>query len=128
MSLTPDWSGKTILVVEDEEINRFFFKSALQITNANVLFASNGIEGVKMALNIQNIDCVLMDIRLPEMDGYRATKDIKAVRRDLPIIVQTAYALTNERVRAFDSGCDAYISKPIKISVLFDVLKKYLTD
>jgi len=123
---TPDWSNKTILVVEDEDINQFFFKSALQITNANVIFASNGREGINEALTNMNIDCILMDIRLPEVNGYEATQSIKAVRADLPIIVQTAYALNNERLLAWEAGCDEYITKPVKISVLYEVLSRYL--
>lgn len=123
---TPNWSKKTILVVEDEEINRFFFKTALQFTNANLLFAENGREGIEIALHNQQVDCVLMDIRLPEIDGYQATKAIKDQRGNLPIIVQTAYALSNERLKAIQSGCDEFLPKPIKIETLYHVLKKYL--
>ena len=126
MTDTPNWSEKTILVVEDEEITRFFYKTALQITNANLLFAENGKVGIEMALNNLQIDCILMDIRLPLVDGYQATKYIKNERRDLPIIVQTAYALSNERLKAIQSGCDEFLPKPIKIETLYDVLKKYL--
>lgn len=126
MTDTPNWSKKTILVVEDEEINRFFFKTALQFTNANLLFAENGREGIEMALQNNQVDCVLMDIRLPEVDGYQATKSIKDGRQNLPIIVQTAYALSNERLKAIQSGCDDFLAKPIKIETLYDVLKKYL--
>ena len=123
---TPNWSKKTILVVEDEEITRFFFKTALKITNANLLFAENGQEGIDIALANQHIDCVLMDIRLPIIDGYQATKSIKNERQNLPVIVQTAYALSNERLKAIQSGCDEFLPKPIKIETLYDVLKKYL--
>lgn len=126
MGKTPDWSAKTILVVEDEEVNRYFFKTALGMTNANVLFAENGWEGVAMTEKYKEIDCVLMDIRLPGIDGYEATRHIKKTRSNLPIIAQTAYALSNDRLKAFDSGCDEFISKPIKIGNLFDVLSKYI--
>jgi CheY-like chemotaxis protein len=127
METTPDWSDKTILVVEDEEVNRFFYKSVLKTTNAKILFANDGDEGVKIALSGTHIDCVLMDIRLPKMNGFEAIKNIKKNNKKLPIIVQTAYALTNERVLAYDSGCDDYITKPIRINILFNVLKKYLS-
>lgn len=123
---TPDWSKKTILVVEDEEVNRFFFKTALKFTNANLLFAENGKDGIEIALQNMQIDCVLMDIRLPEVNGYQATQSIKNIRKGLPIIVQTAYALSNERMKAIQSGCDEFLSKPIKIETLYEVLKKYL--
>ncbi|MDA3929625.1 MAG: response regulator [Prolixibacteraceae bacterium] len=126
MSETLNWKEKTILVVEDEEVNRYFFKTALKMTHVNLLFAVDGWEGVTMAHQNRNIDCVLMDIRLPGIDGYEATRHIKAERQDLPIIVQTAYALTNDRNKAFESGCDEFISKPIKLVNLLEVLKKYI--
>lgn len=124
----PNWSDKTILIVEDEEINRFFFKTALRVTNVNLLFANNGFEGIEMALKNDHIDCVLMDIRMPIIDGYEAMKKIKEERKHLPIIVQSAYALSHERKKAFDSGCNDYISKPISISILFSILEKYLAN
>lgn len=126
MDNIPDWSDKTILVVEDEDINCFFFKSVLKETKAKLLFANNGDDGVNIALSGTHIDCVLMDIRLPKMNGFEATKKIKMANKELPIIVQTAYALSHERMLAYESGCDAYITKPIKINILIDVLRKYL--
>jgi two-component system cell cycle response regulator DivK len=124
----PNWSDKTILIVEDEEINRFFFKMALRVTNVNLLFANNGFEGIEMALNNDKIDCVLMDIMMPIVDGYEAIMKIKEVRKTLPIIAQSAYSLSQERKRAFDSGCDDFISKPIDIGILFSLLEKYLVN
>jgi two-component system, cell cycle response regulator DivK len=122
----PNWSDKTILIVEDEEINRFFFKTALRVTNVNLLFANDGFEGIDIALKNYHIDCILMDIRMPVMDGYEAMKRIKKERKELPIIVQSAYALSHERKKAFESGCDDYISKPIRLEILFDILKRYI--
>lgn len=128
MQEAPDWKGKTILIVEDEEVNQFFFKTALKITNADLLFAMDGGQSVELVEKHPDIDCVLMDIRLPYMDGYEATKRIKAMRPKLPVIVQTAYALSNDRVKAIDAGCDLFLSKPIKLDLLFDVLDKYLNN
>jgi two-component system, cell cycle response regulator DivK len=122
----PDWSKKTILVVEDEAFTRFFYNKALQLTGVNLLFAENGAEGMKMATENKEIDCVLMDIRMPIADGYEATRMIKSIKKDLPIIVQTAYVLSNERLLAFQAGCDEFISKPIRLEVLFKLLRKYL--
>lgn len=124
----PNWSEKTILVVEDEEVNRFFFETALKMTKVNILFAETGWEGLTIAEKHPEIDCILMDIRLPGIDGYEVTRKIKKKRRDLPIIAQTAYALSNDRIKAFDSGCDEFLSKPIKLGVLFEVIKKYMGD
>jgi two-component system, cell cycle response regulator DivK len=125
---TPDWKGKTILIVEDEEVNQFFFKTALRITNARLLFAMDGGQGVQLVEQHPDIDCVLMDIRLPLMDGYEATQKIKEMRPKLPVIVQTAYALSNDRAKAIDAGCDLFLSKPIKLDLLFEVLDKYLNN
>lgn len=125
---TPDWKGKTILIVEDEEVNQFFFKTALKFTNARLLFAMDGGQGVQLVEQHPDIDCVLMDIRLPLMDGYEATQKIKEMRPKLPVIVQTAYALSNDRAKAIDAGCDLFLSKPIKLDLLFEVLDKYLNN
>lgn len=128
MMAIPNWSDKTILIVEDEEINRFFFKTALRVTNVTILFANDGLEGINIALNNKNIDCVLMDIRMPVIDGYEAMIQIKKDRKNLPIVVQSAYALSNERKKAFDSGCDDYIAKPINLDTLFSTLKRFLNN
>jgi CheY-like chemotaxis protein len=122
----PDWSNKTILIVEDEEIISFFFETALRPTKAKLLFAINGSEGIKIALGSTGVDCILMDIRMPITDGYEAMKAIKAEKKDLPIIVQTAYALAHDRKKAIESGCNEYLTKPMRIDVLFTILGKYL--
>jgi two-component system, cell cycle response regulator DivK len=122
----PDWSDKTILIVEDEEIIRYFFDVSLRPTNATLLFANNGYEGIEKALNTESIDCVLMDIRMPITDGYEAMKAIRKEKKDLPIIVQTAYALAHDRKKALEAGCNEYIAKPVKIDTLFSILAKYL--
>jgi two-component system, cell cycle response regulator DivK len=126
MRQLPNWKGKTILIVEDEEVARFFFKTALDPTGASLLFAVNGAEGVQLARDYESIDCILMDIRLPIMDGYEATRIIKEYYPKKPLIVQTAYVLSNERNKAFDSGCDDFVSKPVILDVLYKVLEKYL--
>ncbi|MBN2263500.1 MAG: response regulator [Prolixibacteraceae bacterium] len=126
MEQIPSWVGKTVLVVEDEEVARYFYKTALQNTGVKVLFAVNGAEGVRIASETEKIDCILMDLRLPVMDGYEATRNIKAMYPNIPLIVQTAYVLSNERLKAFQSGCDEFISKPVSLRTLFTVLHKYL--
>jgi two-component system, cell cycle response regulator DivK len=124
--VTPDWSSKTILIVEDEEIIRYFYDISLKATKANLIFANNGYEGIEKALTNDKIDCVLMDIRMPVTDGYEAMKAIRKEKTDLPIIVQTAYALAYDRKKAYEAGCSEYIAKPVKLDVLFSVLEKYL--
>lgn len=122
----PDWSNKTILIVEDEEIIRYFFEISLRPTNAKLIFANNGSEGIEKAISYEAIDCVLMDIRMPITNGYEAMKSIREKRKDLPIIVETAYALAHDRKLAIEAGCNDYIAKPVKIDVLYSILGKYL--
>ena len=70
------------------------------------------------------IDLVLMDIKLPVLDGMEATRQIKKIRPELPIVMQSAYALNNERARALEAGCDEYLSKPIQIELLLEKIEQ----
>ena len=121
-----DYSGKTILIAEDEKSNFDFLKILLTRMNINVLWAQDGIEAVHLCETDPSIDLVLMDIKMPRLNGYDATKQIKMKRPDLPIIAQTAYAMLSDQMDSEKSGCDAYLSKPIKIAQITEVLEKYL--
>lgn len=121
-----DWSDKMILIVEDVEANHLFISSALKKTNAKMLWAKNGKEAVKMVIENPDINLVLMDIRLPELDGYEATRQIKEFRKNLPIIAQTAYVMSNEKGKVLQAGCDDLITKPIRLKVLLETVSKYL--
>jgi len=118
--------GKTILIVEDDEDSRYFFEKALGKTKANLFFVRDGVEALEMFREINEIDLVLMDIRLPRMDGIEATYKIKEINPEIPVIVQSAYALQSAQDEAIKSGCDEYITKPIKIATLLTLLKKHL--
>lgn len=107
------WSDKIILVVEDIELNFMYINEILEPTGAIIVHAENGKIAVDYCLNNENIDIVLMDILMPVLDGYDATRQIKMFRKDLPIIAQTAYALTEDRGKAMNAGCDDFIAKPI---------------
>ena len=126
-STKDDWKGKKILVVEDEETNYLFLEVLLKKTGATILHAVTGKEAVDIARSNPDIDIVLMDIQLPEMDGYEATKIIKAFNPGLPIITQTGYALSGDDKKAFDAGADEYISKPIITKKLLRMMRKYLS-
>lgn len=121
-----NWSDKLILIVEDVEANHLFISSALSRTNAKMMWAKNGKDAVKLALENPDIDLVLMDIRLPELDGYEATRQIKAFRKTLPIIAQTAYVMSNEKGKVLQAGCDDLITKPIRLKVLLETVAKHL--
>jgi two-component system, cell cycle response regulator DivK len=118
--------GKTIMIVEDEGVNQFFFEKALKKTQANLFFVNNGREAIEMIQENSEIDLVLMDVRLPGMNGIEATAKIKQIDPEMPIIIQTANALPDIYDRAMESGCNEFITKPIKIETLLTILKKYL--
>jgi len=118
----------TILVVEDEELNYLFMEILLKRIRSdfNVLHAKHGREAVEICRINPGIDLILMDLKMPIMDGYEATKKIKEIYPKLPIIAQTAYTTDNKREMAFDSGCVDYITKPVEESVLRDIIDKYV--
>jgi CheY-like chemotaxis protein len=118
--------GKTILIAEDEAVSRFLFEKALKKTKANLFFVKNGKEAVEMVKENSEIDAVIMDIRLPLMDGLEATTKIKALIPELPVIIQSAYAMQSTREEALESGCDDFITKPIKVETLLAILHRHL--
>lgn len=120
-----DMEPLNVLVVEDEEINYMYLKELMIDYNIRFIHVVDGNSAIEICKTNENIDLVLMDIRLPGMSGYDATKRIKSFRPNLPVIAQTAYALAGDRERAFDAQCDGYLSKPIKKDALLGVLKQY---
>ncbi len=123
-----DWSAKTILVVEDVEINFVFLETILEPTNISIFHVDNGLEAVEMCKTIADIDIVLMDIQLPGIDGHEATRRIKEFRKELVIIATTAYAMSEDRQKSIDAGCDDYISKPIKRPLLFEKISNFFEN
>lgn len=122
-----DFKNKVILIVDDEEVNYLILNELLTVWGATTLWAKNGKEAVDLVNSInQNIDAVLMDIRMPVMDGYAATMEIKQINPKIPIIAQTAYASEEDRLKAEAAGCNGYITKPIETSVLSEVLEIFL--
>jgi len=115
----------TILVAEDDEINYLYIKEIFRGTGARLIHAVNGKEAVEICQNNSNIDIVLIDIKMPVMNGYEAIKRIREFRPDLPIIAQTAFALSNEMLKAFNAGSNDYISKPYKKEQLLAMVSKY---
>jgi len=118
--------GKTILIAEDEAVSRFLFEKALKKTKANLFFVKNGVEAVEMVKENTEIDAVIMDIRLPLMDGLEATAKIKGLIPEMPVIIQSAYAMQSTREEALESGCDDFITKPIKVETLLAILHRHL--
>jgi two-component system cell cycle response regulator DivK len=115
---------KTILVVEDTELNIDLITQLLE-DDYNLLFARDGSQGVDMALQ-NNPDLILMDISLPIMDGYIATRKIREVKKTVPIIGLSAHAMSGHERSAIDAGCTDYLTKPIDDELLLKKLKEYL--
>ncbi len=121
-----DWRNKTILIVEDEQNNFIYLSEIIKRTGAKVLEANNGQQSYELIQKNPEINLVLMDLMMPEMNGYEATRKIKALRPSLPIIAQTAYTMAKEKKKSLESGCDGYISKPYNPPVLLDLIHNFL--
>jgi len=119
-------SNKTILIVEDDENNYLFIEETLRKTKMKTIWASNGKEALEHISTNKDIDIVLMDIRMPIMDGYTATREIKKIRPQIPIIAQTAYAATEEKSKSIEAGCNAYLTKPISSTALLQTISEFL--
>jgi PAS domain S-box-containing protein len=118
----------TILIAEDEAINYLYLDTLLKNFELNLktLHAENGQEAVEMCKENSKIDFVLMDLKMPIMTGFEATKQIKEFRPNMLIVAQTAYSTKDEKEEAFSAGCDDFISKPISKETLHKVMNKYL--
>ena len=123
-----DWKKFTILVVEDVETNMLFIKAAIEKTGINILWSRDGMEAIEKVQKDKLIDVVLMDLRMPNLDGFRATEVIKSVRKDLPVIAQTTFTDEMDKDRVFEAGCDAYLAKPIRLDTLLETIGKFLPD
>ncbi len=120
-----NWTGKTILIAEDEPANAAYLQEVLKITNVSVLLASNGKEAVNKVRN-NKVDLILMDIKMPEMNGFQASKEIKLFDQNIPIISQTAYAMPGEKEKSKDAGMIDHLIKPIKPKLLLNVIEKHI--
>jgi signal transduction histidine kinase/CheY-like chemotaxis protein len=115
--------GKTVLIVDDVEWNYKYLEALVRkLTKADVLWAKNGFEAVDICKDHPEICLVLMDIQMPKMNGYEATKLIIEFRPDLPVIAQTAYVMSNEKENCYAAGCRGFLSKPIDKSEMIKIL------
>jgi len=117
--------NSVILVVEDDKANINYIKEILKRAGISFALAENGQEAVEICRNQKNIFLVLMDLKMPVMDGYQATRQIKNFRADLPIVAQTAFAFEEEKQKVLNSGFDNYISNPFNREELLRIIKEY---
>ncbi len=121
------FKGKSILIVEDDKLVCDYIRKVLGETGAVLKFASNGREALQMVKKKNGLDLILMDIRMPEMNGYEAARAIKELRTDIPIIAQTAYIFSHDEETSLQNGYDDYLPKPIRPRNLMHMLNKYLS-
>ena len=121
------WADKKIHVVEDTDANYILIEAMLKLQGmANLTRSVNGRQAIDYIKNHPDVDLVLMDIQLPDIDGYAATKQIRTFNTKVPIIAQTAYAMYADVVKAMEAGCNDFIAKPIKMNKMLSLLEKYL--
>ena len=120
--------SKKILVIEDHEDNRRIVRDLLSTTDYELIEAKTAGEGVA-AVSEHRPDLILMDIQLPDFDGYEATRRIKANPdfNAIPIIAVTSYALSGDDTKAFDAGCDAYVTKPFSPRALLKKISEFIS-
>jgi PAS domain S-box-containing protein len=116
------WEGKKLLIAEDDHSNYYFLYEALKDTGAEILWSKDGEETLELVRENPDLDLVLMDINMPLINGYECTRIIKREKPDLPVVAQTAYAMSGEREISREAGCDGYLSKPIKVKELLETL------
>lgn len=123
-----EWIGKKLLVVDDEELNWIFIRDLLTPTQAKLIWAKNGKEAVDIYQYDPNIDLILMDFRMPVMNGFEATKTIRSFDSEIPIIALTAYAHEEEKDLILHAGCNAFLSKPVSNDQLFKTVNHFLIN
>jgi CheY-like chemotaxis protein len=122
----PDLKNTTLLIAEDIESNYSLIEAMLRKTGALLLWAKSGEEAIRLASENLEVSLILMDIRMPGINGYEATRSIKKIRPKLKIIAQTAYTMPEEIAKCIEAGCDGYISKPISKIKLYDVIRQMI--
>jgi PAS domain S-box-containing protein len=121
----PIVSRLKILIVEDDEASKMFLSILTKDYSRELLQASNGLEAIEICRNNPDIDLILMDINIPEMSGYNATRQIRQFNQEVVIIAQTAYGLVGDREKSIQAGCNDYISKPIDKGKLIELIHMY---
>ncbi|MBN2763230.1 MAG: PAS domain-containing protein, partial [Bacteroidales bacterium] len=122
-----EWRHRKILIAEDDDLNYEFLYAILEPTSVSIERAIDGIQAVKLCQESE-FDLILMDIRLPNLDGLQATRQIREYGLKLPIIAQTAYAMANDKEECLAAGCDDYVPKPVDKESLLHKLSRYLTE
>ena len=126
LSFQADWSGKTCLLVDDNKDILLYLNRVLSDTNIKTISARSGIEALEIVKSTPGIDLVLLDMQMPEMNGIEATKELRKIRKDIPIIAQTAFIFEDDKDIILEAGCDACLIKPIRKDHLLTVMSSFL--
>lgn len=116
----------TILIAEDDDLSYQYLEVILKQKNIRLFRAKNGLEAIQLLKQNPDISLILMDIKMPEMDGLEATREIRKFNKKIPVIAQTAYALSGDKENSIQAGCTGYLTKPIQTTELFSILDNYL--
>ena len=125
-SLPLNWTRRKCLLVDDNKDVLLYLNRVLLDTGINILTARSGIEAIEIVKNVPDIDVVLLDMQMPEMNGIEATREIRKIRRDIPIIAQTAFIFEDDKDIILEAGCDACLIKPIRKDHLLTVMSSFI--
>jgi hypothetical protein len=123
---TLNWSSKKCLVVDDNKDMLIYLNRILLDTGATIITARSGLEAIELIKEFPDIDVVLLDMQMPEMNGIEATKEIRKIRKNLPIIAQTAFVFEDDKDIILEAGCDACLIKPIRKDQLLTVMTSFV--
>ena len=117
----------TLLIAEDEDVSSELLLAYFNDVVDKIIIVRDGKEAIEECKHNPNIDLILMDVKMPRMDGYKATREIRKFNKELIIIAQTAYALPGDREISIKAGCNDYITKPIKKDELIEIINRHLS-
>lgn len=120
-----DFSKKRVLVVEDNQISFKLIDAVLKQVKANVVHASNGKKAIEACASETHFDLVLMDMQMPEVDGLEATRRIKQIRPDLPVVATTANIYAESAIACQEAGCDGFLTKPLQFRKMFELMQSF---
>jgi CheY-like chemotaxis protein len=115
-----------ILIVEDDDTSEMLITLIVEKISKEIISVTTGTEAVEACRNNPDLNLILMDIKMPDMDGYEATRRIREFNNTVAIIAQTAYGLSGDKENAIAAGCNDYISKPIKQTELMELIHKHI--
>lgn len=124
--MTEDNRKPLLILAEDDCVNAQFVKIVFSRENVSVLHAENGREAVDLFMRNPETSLILMDVKMPIMDGYTATQEIRKIDRNVPIVAISAFTLENDRQKAFEVGCNEYYTKPVSIEQLRVIMNLYI--